>query len=112
LEKKPKLTSTRWAVGAVGGIVLGIIAAQLGAGQVTGIDAAPDTAEVGQLNAERLGVGERTRFLHGDLFEPRADEATFDLIIGDVSGIPDEFARISGWFPDGRGGGPTGVELP
>jgi hypothetical protein len=35
-----------------------------------------------------------------------------DVIIGDVSGIPDEIAQVSGWFPDGRAGGPTGSELP
>ena len=35
-----------------------------------------------------------------------------DVIIGDVSGIPDEIAAVSGWFPDGRAGGPTGAELP
>jgi hypothetical protein len=35
-----------------------------------------------------------------------------DVIIGDVSGIPDEIGRLAGWFPDGRAGGPTGAELP
>jgi hypothetical protein len=35
-----------------------------------------------------------------------------DVVIGDVSGIPDPVAEITGWFPEGRGGGPTGAELP
>ena len=34
------------------------------------------------------------------------------MIIGDVPGIPDSFAKISGWFPSGIGGGPRGRELP
>ena len=34
------------------------------------------------------------------------------MIIGDVSGIPDELAAVSGWFPGGVGGGPSGAELP
>jgi hypothetical protein len=29
-----------------------------------------------------------------------------------VSGIPDELAEISGWFPGGYAGGPTGSEVP
>jgi hypothetical protein len=34
------------------------------------------------------------------------------VIIGDVSGIPDDIGRLAGWFPDGHAGGPTGAELP
>jgi hypothetical protein len=34
------------------------------------------------------------------------------VIIGDVSGVPDSLAEVSGWFPDGKGGGPRGSELP
>lgn len=92
--------------------VLGILAARLGADAVVGVDAAPDTAEVAQLNAERLGVADRVTFYQGSLFDPLPDDATADLIIGDVSGIPDTLARVSGWFPTGEGGGPSGTELP
>jgi len=92
--------------------VLGIIAALLGAGEVIGVDKAPDTVAVAGANAERLGVADRMRFYQGDLFAPLPADATADLIIGDVSGVADELARVSGWFPDGRGGGPRGAELP
>ena len=34
------------------------------------------------------------------------------VLIGDVSGIPDELAAVSGWFQDVPAGGPTGAELP
>lgn len=92
--------------------VLGIVAALLGAGRVYGADAAPDTAEVAGGNAERLGVADRTTFVSGDLFDPLPDGLVADLMIGDVSGIPDTLARVSGWFPTGEGGGASGVELP
>lgn len=92
--------------------VLAILAAELGAGDVHGVDAAPDTVEVATLNAERRGVADRTTFYRGDLFDPLPDDLRADLIIGDVSGIPDPVARITGWFPSGRGGGPHGSELP
>jgi hypothetical protein len=34
------------------------------------------------------------------------------VLIGDVSGIPDELAAVSGWFDRVPAGGPTGAELP
>ena len=92
--------------------VLAIIAAKLGAGRVVGVDTAPDAAEVTTRNARRLGVADVTTFYHGDLFDPLPRDLRADLIIGDVSGIPDPVARVSGWFPDGTGGGPRGCELP
>lgn len=92
--------------------VLAIVAAKLGAGRVFGVDMAPDTVEVATTNAERAGVGHLTRFFQGDLFQPLPEEAKADVIIGDVSGIPDLFAKVSGWFPSGRGGGARGSELP
>ena len=62
-------------------------------------------------NAERLGLGDRMEFRHGNLLEPVQDLSA-DVVIGDVSGIPDGLAEVAGWFPDGRSGGPTGAELP
>ena len=34
------------------------------------------------------------------------------MVIGDVSGIPDDIAAASDWFPGGFSGGPTGAEVP
>ncbi len=91
--------------------VLSFVAARLGAGRVIGCDLSGTAIEVAQDNAERLGLQDRVEFRVGDLLEPvRGEQA--DVMIGDVSGIPDEIARVSGWFPDGRAGGPTGAELP
>ena len=92
--------------------VLSIVAAKLGAGEVYGVDAADGTAEVAAANATAHGVADRTRFFQGDLFEPLPVGLQADVLIGDVSGIPDELARATGWFPSGLSGGPTGAELP
>jgi SAM-dependent methyltransferase len=92
--------------------VLSIVAAKLGAGRVFGIDTAPDVVEVASRNAAREGVDDVTTFYRGDLFDPLPPDVEADVIIGDVSGIPDPIARVSGWFPGSRGGGSRGSELP
>lgn len=92
--------------------ILSIIAAKLGASKVYGIDAAAETVEIATANAERHGVSDRVEFAQGDMFEPLDPDLEVDVVIGDVSGIPDEIATVSGWFPSGLSGGPTGAELP
>jgi release factor glutamine methyltransferase len=92
--------------------VLAIIAAKLGASRVLAIDNSPEVEEVGRANAEAHGVADRIEFHQGDLFDPLDEDVDADVIIGDVSGVPDSLAEVSGWFPDGKGGGPRGSELP
>jgi len=92
--------------------VLSIVAAKLGALRVYGVDAAADTVEVASANAAAQGVGDVTEFYEGDMFEPLPGDLEADVVIGDVSGIPDEIADASGWFPSGLAGGPSGAELP
>lgn len=92
--------------------ILSIIAAKLGAKRVTGLDKSPDVVEVGTHNASVHGVADRVSFYNGDLFEPLPDDVKADVIIGDVSGIPDALADDSGWFPSKKGGGSRGSELP
>ena len=92
--------------------VLAILAAKLGSRKVYATDTAPDVVEIGSRNAEKHGVADSIEFLRGDLFDPIPAEVRADLIVGDVSGIPDDLARESGWFPSGSGGGPSGIELP
>jgi release factor glutamine methyltransferase len=92
--------------------VLAIIAAKLGASRVFAIDNSPGVRDVGRANAEVHGVADKIEFLHGDLFEPIDEHVEADVIIGDVSGVPDSLAQVSGWFPSGIGGGPRGSELP
>ncbi|MGD2061804.1 MAG: 50S ribosomal protein L11 methyltransferase [Acidimicrobiia bacterium] len=103
--------STVVDVGTGSGI-LSIIAAKLGAGKVYGVDAAEETVEIATANAEAHGVADRVQFAQGDMFEPLDPQLEADVVIGDVSGIPDQIANASGWFPSGLAGGPTGAELP
>ena len=91
--------------------VLSFVAANLGAGRVYGCDVSTEAVRVAGENAVRLGLSDVTEFRAGNLMEPVRDVRA-DVVVGDVSGIPDPVAEITGWFPDGRGGGPTGAELP
>lgn len=91
--------------------VLSFVAARLGASHTYGCDISEESVRMAQANARQLGLEDVTEFRAGSLLEPVRDVRA-DVIIGDVSGIPDTIAEITGWFPDGRGGGPTGAELP
>ena len=91
--------------------VLSFVAARLGAKRTYGCDLAEEAVEMAKVNAVALGLQDVTEFRAGNLLEPVRDVRA-DVIIGDVSGVPDEIAAVSGWFPDGRAGGPTGAELP
>jgi len=91
--------------------VLAFVAAKLGAKKVYGVDLSTPAVEAARRNAEALGLTDVCEFRQGDLLDPVRDvEAT--VLIGDVSGIPDEIAQLSGWFEDLPSGGPTGAELP
>ena len=92
--------------------ILSIIAAKLGASRVYGVDAADETVEIATANAKTHGVADRIEFAQGDMFDPLDPTIEADVVIGDVSGIPDDIAIASGWFPSGLAGGPTGAELP
>jgi methylase of polypeptide subunit release factors len=92
--------------------ILAIIAAKMGASRVYAVDAADETVAIGEENAAAQGVADRIEFYQGDLFDPLPAGIEADVVIGDVSGIPDELAMASGWFPSGLSGGPSGAELP
>ena len=91
--------------------VLSFVAARMGAKRVVGCDISEQAVRAAAANAERLGLRDRVEFRAGSLLEPVRDVQA-SVLIGDVSGIPDEIAEVTGWFPDGRAGGPTGAELP
>lgn len=97
-------------VGAGSG-VLSFVAARLGAAKVYGSEVNRRAVALARHNAERLGLAERVEFREGSLFEPLAGIKA-NVVIGDVSGIPDEIAAVSDWFPGGFSGGPTGAEVP
>lgn len=91
--------------------VLAFVAARLGAGRVIGCDISSPAVEQARENAGILGLEDLTEFRVGSLLEPVSGEKA-DVIIGDVSGVADDIGKLSGWFPDGSAGGPTGAELP
>jgi SAM-dependent methyltransferase len=91
--------------------VLSFVAARLGAARVFGTEINPVAVEVARRNAAILGLGESVDFREGSLFEPLAGIRA-NVVIGDVSGIPDDIAAASDWFPGGFSGGPTGAEVP
>ena len=45
------------------------------------------------------------------MFDPLPEGIRADVLIGDVSGIPDEIAETTGWFPSELSGGPSRAEL-
>ena len=71
--------------------VLELVAARLGAKKVYGCDRSQPAVDAARRNAERLGLSDICEFRAGNLLEPVRDvRAT--VLIGDVSGIPDELA--------------------
>lgn len=91
--------------------VLSFVAARLGAARAYGTDISDEAVRVAADNAGRLGLDDRTEFRAGSLLEP-VRGIVADVVVGDVSGIPDDLARSTDWFPGGYAGGPTGAEVP
>jgi len=91
--------------------VLAFVAAKLGAAKVYGVDLSHRAVEAARDNAKRLGLDHICEFRQGDLLEPVRDVQA-SVLIGDVSGIPDDIASATGWFDEVPSGGPTGSELP
>ncbi len=91
--------------------VLSLVAARLGARKVIGTDFSQAAVTCATANAQRLGLSDVAEFRTGNLLEP-VDGERANVVIADVSGIPDAVAQVTGWFPDGKGGGRTGAELP
>src|SRR3989442_4814440 len=91
--------------------VLSFVAARLGAGHVYGSEINPRAVELSTRSAARLGLEHTIDFRLGSLFEPLAGIRA-DVVIGDVSGVPDAIAAASDWLPGGFSGGPTGAAAP
>ena len=87
--------------------VLGLVAARLGAARLVGCDISAEAVATATENARRLGLSDRCEFHLGHLFDPVAGVEA-DVVIGDVSGVPDAVAEVMPW----TSGGPTGAELP
>lgn len=90
-----------------GPIAIGL--ALSGARHVFAVDVMSRACELAACNALLNGVSDRITVLTGDLFGP-VSGTKFDLIVDDVSGVTDEVAGFSSWFPRAvPTGGPDGI---
>lgn len=77
---------------------IAIALAKAGAAAVCASDLMPEACELTRRNAAANGVATRIEVLRGDLFAPLGDRR-FDVIVDDVSGVAEEVAILSSWFP-------------
>ena len=85
--------------------------------QVTAVDVSPEALAVAGRNAAKHGVGERVRFLEGDLFGPLGATERFDFVLSNPPYIP--HGDIAGLEPGVRDyephaaldGGPDGYAV-
>lgn len=82
----------------VGPIAIGLALA--GAHHVYATDIMPEACTIAARNARLNGVARQITFLSGNLFEP-VEGLKFDIIVDDVSGVAEDVARLSSWFPPG-----------
>lgn len=96
-----------------GGGFLAIVAARLGAKRVYATDISEEAARLARSNADRAGVGGIISVLCSDGLEALPERAVrADVVINDISGVPDVLARRLRWYPDGGAGGGDGITLP
>ena len=101
-------------VGTGSGAIIVSLGKRLPGTALYAVDASADALAVARANAERHGV--RVTFLEGDLAEPLAAFAPFDLIVANLPYIPS--AEIATLAPEVRAephaaldGGPDGLDL-
>jgi len=112
LERRP---NTVVDVGTGSGCIAVALAAHLPEAAVYGIDISPAALAVARRNAERYGLGERIRFLVGDLLDRRPGPV--DLIVSNPPYVSaDEWASLPPSVRDHEprlalDGGPDGLEV-
>jgi release factor glutamine methyltransferase len=77
-------------IGTGSGAIPVAVAKRHSGAKVTATDVSPDALAVARRNAAKHGLGERVRFLAGDLFEPIPTEERFDFILSNPPYIPRE----------------------
>jgi release factor glutamine methyltransferase len=77
-------------VGTGSGNLAVAVAHQHKTARVTAIDLSAEALAVAARNAERNGVADRVRFLHGDLFEPLGPDERFDFVLSNPPYIAHE----------------------
>lgn len=87
-------------LGTGSGAIALSLASELPEADITATDLSQAALQIAAENADRLPQGEKVRFLHGDLFEPVANER-FDLVVSnppyvarkDAKSLPPELAH-------------------
>jgi release factor glutamine methyltransferase len=77
-------------IGTGSGAIAVAVARQHKGARVTATDLSPAALAVARRNAERHGLGERIRFLEGDLFGPVPEGERFDFVLSNPPYIPHE----------------------
>jgi SAM-dependent methyltransferase len=96
-----------------GGGFLSVVAARLGAARVVAIDVSVDATQLARRNAARAGVADRVSVVCADGIEAlRQDHGAVDVLINDISGVPDAVATRLGWYPGGHTSAGDGITLP
>ena len=98
---------------------LAIWAGLEGAKEVYAVDPVPEHIKVARLNIKKYGLEEKVHAYEGNIFstpERSLEGIRADIIMGDVSSIACEAARVLGWYPDnvptgGYDGADIGVGL-
>jgi len=94
-----------------GSAPIAIALALSGARHVYAADLMPEACALATKNVRLNHVEKKVTVLDGDLFEP-VKQMKFDIIVDDVSGVAEEVARLSSWFPpEVPLGGPDGADL-
>lgn len=114
---KTQLQPRMLDVGTGSGCIALTLAVNCRQAQFTAIDLSAAALVIAQQNAEKLGVVDRVRFLHGDLFAPLADDEQFEFIASNPPYITS--AEIETLQPDVRlhephsalDGGPDGLAI-
>lgn len=104
-------------IGTGSGNIAISLAKQLPTASITAIDISPDALAVAEMNAKKLGVEARIRFLRGDLFAPLASGEQFEMIVSNPPYIdPREIAELAKEVRDyepriALDGGPEGLTI-
>ncbi len=93
---KPMPEPTILDVGTGSGCIAVAVAKHLKTARVTAVDISPEALAVAASNADKHGVGERIRFVQGDLFASLPPGERFDFILGNPPYIPrEEIAKLA-----------------
>jgi release factor glutamine methyltransferase len=103
-------------VGTGSGAIALAVADELPACEVTATDTSPVALEVARANADRLGLGDRVRFVEGTLARPGKCNSGFDLVLANLPYVaerdwPTLQPEVTQWEPrEALLAGPDGLD--